>query len=145
MTSPKTILIVEDDEMTACMLLELLKIDQGYNAINASKACYAFDCIAAVQPDLLIIDYYLPDMNGLDLYQQLLLQERWKHTPVIFLSAILTQEDMRLHQVVGLEKPFEIEDLLALVNQLLVGTIDIIPIPEPVIEQTIHSPPLHNA
>ena len=137
MASLKTILVVEDDEMTAWMILELLRLERGHGAINASDARATFACIATVQPDLLIIDYYLPDINGLELYHQLQQQEGWQQTPVIFLSAILTQDDMRQHQVVGLEKPFEVEDLLVLVDQLLAENVEIVPMPEPVIDQAM--------
>ncbi|GCE31824.1 hypothetical protein KDA_73080 [Dictyobacter alpinus] len=119
MDSPKTILVVEDDEMTACMLSELLLQERGYSTLATSSARATLDRIDTVKPDLLIIDYHLPYMNGLELHQVLRQQEKWQQTPVIFLSALLTQQEMLLHNVVGLEKPFEVEDLLLLIDRFL--------------------------
>jgi CheY-like chemotaxis protein len=75
---------------------------------------------AACTPDLFLFDYHLPDMTGLQLYDQLHAQKEFEHIPAILMSAQLPGgAELESRQVLGLSKPFRIKQLLELINLAL--------------------------
>jgi len=64
----KTILVVDDEEMTRDVLAQALKI-MGYNPITAEDGLEALHMIKDSKPDLVITDIHMPKMNGLELLQ----------------------------------------------------------------------------
>jgi DNA-binding response OmpR family regulator len=113
------ILVVEDDESTADMVLSLLS-QSGFRTRTVSDGNAALKTIAANPPDLVLLDLDLPDMNGLDVL-------RWvrdrSFLPIIVISGFNKEHD----KVVALEagaddylgKPFSPEELIARIMALL--------------------------
>src|SRR5579884_1729065 len=75
---------------------------------------------SAVTKDLFILDYRLPGMTGIELYESLHAQPRFNQTPALILSACLEgyQEAIESHKLVALAKPFDVDELLALVAKM---------------------------
>jgi CheY-like chemotaxis protein len=63
----------------------------------------------------------LPQMNGIDLYDYLHAHRPLKNIPVIMISANLPQKEINRRHIIGLQKPFEIDDLLTTLKDILVG------------------------
>ncbi len=113
------ILIVEDDNDTADFVTELLQTS-GYSAVIADSGEVALTEISNAQPDLVLLDMNLPDMNGLDLLRQVRASSL---LPMIVLSGASHERT----KVVALEegaddyvvKPFSPEELIARVHALL--------------------------
>jgi CheY-like chemotaxis protein len=78
----KVILVVEDDEDNAEVLWHVLVQETAYLVSVAADAKAAWQCINHNQPDLFILDYRLPDMTGIELYECLHAHPRFKQTPV---------------------------------------------------------------
>jgi two-component system, OmpR family, alkaline phosphatase synthesis response regulator PhoP len=125
----KTILAV-DDEAHILHVVSLKLQNAGFNVVTANDAEEAFDAAtgsmagAAAQPiDLLITDYQMPGMSGLDLARKLHAEPGKKHLPVLLLTAHgLALEQVELGQAginVCLSKPFSPRELLAKVHELL--------------------------
>jgi len=70
-------------------------------------------------PNLFILDYRLPSMNGIDLYDQLHTVKGLEDTPGIMLSAYLPKHEIEKRSLVALSKPFELDELLDTVEKLL--------------------------
>src|SRR5437588_12577165 len=67
-TAVKTVFIVEDDEAIGELLVQAVEQETSYQAVLASDGFQALKMLRTVKPDVLILDYGLPDMNGLEFY-----------------------------------------------------------------------------
>jgi len=116
------ILIVEDDPNTADMLSSYFSA-AGYAVSHAAWGEDALKLATEQQPDLVVLDIHLPDIDGYQVCLRLRSQRRTEHIPVIF----LTERRERLDRLAGLElgavdyitKPFDIEELQFRVRNVL--------------------------
>lgn len=83
-SSPPTLLLVEDHEDTRKML-ELLFEEWGYHATMVGTATEGLRHLLANHFDLIILDNWLPDLDGIELCRQIRAMDR--QTPIIFYSA----------------------------------------------------------
>jgi adenylate cyclase len=119
---PNKILIV-DDEPFNLDLLEQELADQNYTIERANDGAEALDKVPSFLPDLILLDYMMPKMNGLEVLMRLREDALYKSIPVILLTAKATQED----KVRGLDagaddyviKPFDSFELLARVRAMM--------------------------
>lgn len=108
------ILVVEDDPDISQML-RLYFDSQGYEVLTVARGNDALDVCRKKQPNVVVLDIMLPDMDGYDVCRELRGNLRTSHIPIIF----LTQKDERSDKIAGLElgaddyitKPFDIEEL----------------------------------
>jgi DNA-binding response OmpR family regulator len=118
----KTILAV-DDEAHILHVVSLKLQNAGFTVITAKDAEDAFDAASTAQVDLVITDFQMPGMSGLDLARKLHNEPGKKSLPVMLLTAHgLALEQVELAHAgvsVCLSKPFSPRDLLARVNELL--------------------------
>jgi CheY-like chemotaxis protein len=116
----KVILIVEDDEANAEVLLQVLLEETPYHVYLAPDGPAALQFINQITPDLFILDYRLPGMNGIELYDCLHTHIGFKQTPALILSACLEhyQEEIESHKLLALAKPFDVDDLLSLIAEV---------------------------
>lgn len=118
----KTILIVEDNKPVRVMLSFLLS-GAGYETLEASDAMSAMDETAAHAPNLILLDWQLPDMDGLKLVKVWRADESTAGIPIIFLSARTSEADRVAALRAGADdyitKPFSRNDLLARVEAVL--------------------------
>lgn len=124
--APKqTVLIVEDDADNATTLDLLLQIEHRYQSFyfaSAEEVLTNLDVIQAERPALFILDYFLPKMNGLDLYNQLHATEGLEQVPVILVTGNLLTDTQRVQLaergLVMINKPYDIDDMLDTIRQL---------------------------
>ncbi|HVU32769.1 MAG TPA: response regulator transcription factor [Opitutaceae bacterium] len=117
---PPRVLVVEDEAKTRDSLAEGLRLEE-WQVETAEAGDQAIELLEAANFDLIVLDWMLPDRDGLDVLQHL--RGRAVHTPVLMLTARATLED----RVVGLEsgaddylpKPFAFAELLARCRALL--------------------------
>jgi class 3 adenylate cyclase len=119
---PNKILIV-DDEPFNLDLLEQELADQGYVMERAIDGAEALEKVPVFQPDLILLDYMMPKMNGLEVLKRLRENESHKSIPVIFLTAKATQEDKIRGLDAGADdyviKPFDSFELWARVRAMM--------------------------
>ncbi len=118
----KTILVVED-EQSMIILIKYNLESAGYNIYSVINGREALDYCSSNIPDLIISDIGMPEMDGFELRQSLLNDERLRAIPFIFLTAKTQSEDqfkgVRLGVSHFLTKPFEPELLLMTVADIL--------------------------
>jgi len=114
-----TIVIVEDDNSIGLFLTLALSEETPYRSILVPTAERALKVIESVSPDLFILDYQLPEMDGLQLCYELRMHQDFCETPIILMSANLPQDAFAHHKVVGVAKPFDLDELLETVERLL--------------------------
>ena len=117
----KIILIVEDDESIGELLALAITQESDYQPVIARTSRQALEVISQVKPHLLLIDYYLPPENGLELYDHIVARHGYEAIPAIFLT--LGDEEPRLtfeeRHLVVLEKPFDLDSLLQAIEEQL--------------------------
>ncbi len=120
--SGKIILVVEDDENTRYVLWLILSEAERYQPMLVNNASQALVVAAHSKPDLFLIDYNLPQMNGIELYDRLHVLQGLEEVPAILLSAMRGrwQQELQDRRLIGLEKPFTLDALLALIKEVLV-------------------------
>ncbi len=113
------ILVIEDDDSIGTFLVEALSQETPYKALLVTDGFQALQMVQTVKPSLVITDYRLPSMNGLELYDTLQSLQQFRNMPTIIMSAHLPMQEVRKRNLVGLNKPFELDDLLNTVERLL--------------------------
>lgn len=119
---PLTILVADDDLGTRLSISDYLELS-GYWAIMAEDGCKALEMVEKYKPHLIVTDVTMPGMDGYELMRQVRRQPAFRLLPVIFLTARTnTQERIRGYQLgcdLYLPKPFELEELGAVIRNLL--------------------------
>ncbi len=118
----KKILVVED-EPELVKALEVRLKTQDYEVITALDGEEGLRKAREESPDLIILDIMLPKMDGFKVSRLLKFDERYKHIPVIMLTAKVEKEDEALGGETGADeyitKPFEWEHLAEKVKEHL--------------------------
>jgi CheY-like chemotaxis protein len=118
-TEETTILVVEDDQEIGRLLVQVLASETQYQVLLAIDAIQALETVKTQVPRLLILDYFLPGMNGIDLYDRLHSMNALTDVPALIMSASLPWRDIQQRHLAYLSKPFELDELLQLVDELL--------------------------
>lgn len=118
----KTILVA-DDETHILNVVSLKLRNAGYQVITAQDGQEALDAAISEHPDLLITDYHMPMLSGLELCQRLQQDPATSGIPVIMLTARgyhLEPHDTEASGILRLlSKPFSPRSLLATVQEVL--------------------------
>lgn len=119
----KKIVYIED-EPEMIDLVRLILGRKGYEVLGANSGREGMQVVLAEQPDLVLLDLMMPDMDGWDVYHQLRADERTRSLPVI----VITARSQNIDRVLGLEiakvddyisKPFTPQELLDSVTKVL--------------------------
>ena len=118
----KTILIVEDEpalrEMISCALSHA-----GFSIVEAGDATQARKRITEQEPDLVLLDWMLPGMSGIDLARFFRKNDGTRRLPIIMLTAKSDEEDKLKGLETGADdyvtKPFSTKELIARINAVL--------------------------
>lgn len=118
----KRILVVDDEEAVRELISEVM-ISEGFNVDTASNGKEALDLIKNHIYDVAVIDFNLPDMDGLTLHHQVKVMDKELADNSIFISGLIQKKDhldyFYAHSAGFLPKPFRIKDLLLTVRKLL--------------------------
>lgn len=120
-TSKHTIMIIDDDPSMLWFVSEIF-VDK-YNVLSFNNAAEALASLELKQPDLIISDVMMPEIDGLSFAQKIKQNKLWSHIPLILLSALHHEDD----QVKGIEagaevyvtKPFNVKYLEKVVYRLI--------------------------
>ena len=115
----KTILVVEDDADVGEFFIQALQQETAYQSMLATDGFQALKIVKSVKPNLFVLDYQLPHMNGIELYDHLHVTEGLEEVPALFMSANLPTGELEKRRVYYLRKPFELEELLQKIEELL--------------------------
>jgi len=118
----KTVLVV-DDEIHIVHIVAIKLRNNGYEVISADNGAEALELALREKPDIVVTDYQMPVMTGLELVEKLRQHEETKDIPVIMLTArsfAIEQEQQEALQISGcLSKPFSPRELLGDVEDIL--------------------------
>lgn len=94
MSRTKRILVVDDDPYVVTLLKTKLEGSQRFEVITATSGKDAVDLAESQQPDLVISDIDMPEMDGGEVAAALKNRQTTKHIPMIFLSSLVTPQDL---------------------------------------------------
>jgi len=118
----KKVLIV-DDEIHIVHVVAIKLRNNGYEVISADNGAEAFDLALNDRPDIIVTDFQMPLMTGMELVEKLRQHEETKDIPVIMLTArsfAIPQEQQKKLQISGcLSKPFSPKELLGNIEDVL--------------------------
>jgi two-component system phosphate regulon response regulator PhoB len=121
-THKPTILIVEDEAPLVTLLRYNLE-KQGFRVEDAGDGGEALTRITEAPPDLLLLDWMLPTMSGIELCRQLRRRPAMRQLPIIMLTARAEEQDSVRGLDIGADdyitKPFSTEALIARIRALL--------------------------
>lgn len=117
----KVILIVEDDGGIGEFLVRAILQETPYHPTWVTDGFAALKLIHDLKPDLLILDYQLPHMNGIQLYDQVRATKGFEAIPAILMTAGggMPWGHIEKRQLVGIAKPLELSAFLATIERLL--------------------------
>ena len=115
------ILLIEDNADTRKLIETTLA--KEFEVFSAENGVLGIDFARNQNPDLILLDIILPVLNGMDACSLLKKDERTKRTPIIFLSAKNTAEDLAQGLAIGADdyigKPFDFKELTARIKARL--------------------------
>lgn len=118
----ETILIVEDNDVLRHGLRDLLEAE-GYSVLTASHGLEGLNQIHSVQPDLILADISMPEMDGYEFFETVRAQPEWVSIPFIFLTARKGREEVFEGKKLGAEdylvKPVTKHELMTTISSRL--------------------------
>jgi DNA-binding response OmpR family regulator len=119
-TAVKTILIVEDDRGIGQFFFEAIKQETPYQALLATDGYQALKLVREVKPSLFLLDYGLPRMTGLELYDRLHATEELEDIPALMISAQCPWAEVKRREIRCMTKPIELDDFLQTIDSLII-------------------------
>lgn len=121
-TAAKMILVVEDDPDNQVVFTEAFSLLTPYHVQVVRNGTEAFHFVKHIKPGLFILDYRLPGMSGIDLYDQLHATPGLESIPAIIISSVSSEEvtrEIENRKLVHIEKPFDLVDLFSTIANVL--------------------------
>lgn len=115
----KTVVIVEDDEDIGLVLVQCIVHETPFRALLVTNASDTLQAMRTTHPSLFLLDYRLPGMNGIELYDHLQDVEGGKDIPVVMISASLPHREIAQRHLIGMNKPVDLYDLLQTIENLI--------------------------
>ena len=119
---PKKVLIV-DDEIHIVHVVAIKLRNNGYEVVSANNGAEAYEYACEINPDIIVTDYQMPVMTGMELVEKLRSNEQTKDIPVIMLTArsfaISKEQREELKISECLSKPFSPRELLVYIEDIL--------------------------
>lgn len=111
------ILVVEDEE-ALCDLIAVVLRDEGHEVATAQNGLVALDKARQQPPSLVLMDMAFPQMDAATFVRQYRLLPGCAKSPIIAMSATYTSAPIQLKAQAFLQKPFDLDQLLATVREL---------------------------
>lgn len=114
-----TILIVEDDAAIGEFLQQLIEEETPYSSEVVTNGPDALELAKRTHPRLFLLDYRLPGMNGVEIFDRLQTMEETRGVPAIMMSATLPTEELQKRGIYQLRKPMDIGNVIRMITHAL--------------------------
>ncbi len=115
--------LIADDEIHIIHVVAIKLRNNGYEVIAANNGAEAYELACREKPDIVVTDYQMPLMTGIELIEKLRGDDRTKTIPVILLTArsfaIAQEQQESLGVASCLSKPFSPKELLKTIQDIL--------------------------
>jgi len=118
----KRVMIV-DDAPDALVLMEKVLADEGFESIKVSNATEVGLKAAQLLPDLVLLDFLMPEVNGFEVCKALRANDQTRNIPIMAVTCLTKERDIERIFACGadeyLAKPFKVDQLLEKVRELI--------------------------
>jgi excisionase family DNA binding protein len=122
-TGKKRVLVVDDDEAIVEMFTELFERDGRFEVQTAGSGYDAGVLTESFRPDVLLLDFKLPDVNGNVVCRTIRANTNFEHIKIIIISGVADPDEVRELLNTGadefIKKPFEIESVISRVAEMV--------------------------
>jgi DNA-binding response OmpR family regulator len=122
-TERRRVLVVDDDPALLEMLVELLERAGRFEVRTAATGFDAGKMAEKFRPDVIVLDYLLPDINGNRVIRSIRQDESLRNVKIIIVSGVVNQDEVKALVQQGadgfLQKPFSIEELVKRITALV--------------------------
>ena len=119
----KQVVLVVDDDPVNFDVIEILLFKEEYELHYKDNGADAIASLAEIKPDIILLDVMMPDMDGIEVCQQIKNAKKWQHIPIIIISALSDKEDLARCLEAGaddfISKPINSLELCARVRSML--------------------------
>jgi CheY-like chemotaxis protein len=119
----RTVLYIEDDETNRQLVQFIFSRREDLGLIAADTGFAGIQMAIQHQPDMILLDLSLPDIDGFNVFKQLQSHNSTNHIPVIALSGNNTEEDVQKGMDAGLQgylsKPINVVELYAVIDKTI--------------------------
>ncbi len=115
----KTVLVVEDDVHIGEVLIQAITQETPFVAILVQSGNEALNMVKSIKPSLFILDYQLPHMNGIQLYDELHANTEFQQVPALMISAQLPVQELKKRHIKGMNKPLDLDEFLQTIEHFL--------------------------
>lgn len=119
----RKVLVVDDDPEIVELMVDVLERDGRFEVKTASSGYDAGVFTQEFKPDLMILDYMLPDVNGNVVCKTIRQNPEFEHMKIILVSGVINQDEIDQLLKVGadhfIKKPFSIDELVGKMAELL--------------------------
>jgi twitching motility two-component system response regulator PilH len=117
----QTVLVVDDSAVDRTRLQQILQ-DVGYRVLLAESGQQALALARSEQPDLILMDVAMPELDGFATTRRLKTEAETRHIPVVFVTGRHLKADMAWGYILGahgyVTKPYTVEQILAQVEEV---------------------------
>ncbi len=121
-TGRKRVLVVDDDEAIIEMFTELLERDGRFEIRTATTGYDAGIVTEQFRPDVMLLDFKLPDINGTAVCRTIRANPNYEHMKIIVISGVADPDEIEELRAAGADdfvrKPFEIDAVIARMAEL---------------------------
>jgi len=115
--------VVDDEEFILKVIGDLLK-SKGYDVVSAQSGKDALNQLKKIKPDLIILDFFMPEMSGREVCEQIRLDDKLKKLKVMFLTAAVfskqgLDELKQLGSLAYMQKPFDNKKLIETIKKII--------------------------
>jgi CheY-like chemotaxis protein len=119
----KTIMVVDDEENTRAIIKDILK-EEGYKVTEAGNGKEALGKLRKQKADLVLLDFFMPEMSGLETAEEIKKDPKLKTLKIAFLTVAQFGKEgyARMKKIKisdYIQKPFDNEDLIKSVKKLV--------------------------
>ena len=114
----KRVLVVDDEIVLAQVIGEFLQ-DEGYAVLLAHMSQGVLELLETERPDMMFLDVMMPDGDGRDIVKEMQSHPELQDIPVVMMSAGVPLQRLNVQVRGFLRKPFDIVELLSLVNDVI--------------------------
>lgn len=119
----KKVYVIEDNEKNMKLFRAILKIIPDIEIFEETRGDLGFELIKSGNPDLVILDIQLPEMNGIEICSELRKTEKFKATPIIAVTSFAMKGDKEQIMEAGfnqyVSKPIKVQEFRELVSKYL--------------------------
>jgi len=118
----KKILIVDDEESLGAVFKMIIEKAGNFEVRSVTRGSQAFDVAKQFNPDLLLLDIMMPDVDGGEVANRMKADKQTKNIPIVFVSAAITREEaIKQGSILGgypvIAKPVPTEELIETIEK----------------------------